>query len=73
MDNYVRTNEAAQRVLDSLADDIHVEKSSRSKRMPEPKSADDSGIGDDGSLDSWRMQAEAVVRRVEMNSDQLDQ
>ena len=57
-------------MLDTLADEIQVEKSQR-MLPPESKSADDSGIGDDGSLDSWRMQAETIVR-IAMTSGQLD-
>ena len=64
LDTYVRTNEAAQRVLDSLVDEVRLERSASQSRKPskdESKSCNDSGIGDDSSLDSWRMQAETIV------------
>ena len=48
-------------MLDNLADEIQID-ASQKNRVSEPKSCDDSGFGDDGSLDSWRMQSEAIVR-----------
>lgn len=54
-----RANDAAQRVFDNLADLMRFKQ--KSQLSIDNISVNDSGIGDENSLDSWRVQAEQAV------------